>query len=407
MIKGYKIRLLPTPEQEQDLFKSANTSRYVWNWGLAYQMNQFKETGKILSAYDLKKVLTQLKADVNYAWLKEVSSQTLAMVLFDLSNAYTKFFDIQKKGPKYTEKVRARAKRQYRSLTPYDMNGHPKFKKKGVCLSRFYTRYDNLYFTPEFASLEKLGKVAYQTNYELPVCEKKKFNGAKFVNPRVSYINGKWVLSVGIDTEEPKPVLNEYAIGIDVGVKDLAIVSCNGTKLVYKNTNKTRRVKKLEKRLVQAQRAVSRSNLTNNYEKTNRLKKAKAKVTKLYNRLKNIRQDYTHKVTTEIVNLLPHTIVTEDLNIAGMLKNRHLAKAVQQQNLYEFMRQLDYKSKNLGIARKKADRFYPSSKLCNVCGAIKKDLKLSDRVYKCDCCGNVEDRDYNAAKNLEGLAYSS
>ena len=185
-----------------------------------------------------------------------------------------------------------------------------------------------------------------------------------------------------------------------MGIKDLAICSDGKT---FKNINKTQRIKKLEKRKRRLQRSISRKYLKNKkgerYNKTSNIIKSEKRLLKLNHRLTNIRGNYLHQVTSEIIKRNPSFITIEDLNVSGMMKNKHLSKAVQQQKFYEFRRQLEYKCKWNNIQLRIVDRFYPSSKLCHNCGSIKKDLKLKDRVYKCDC-GYVEDRDYNASLNL-------
>ena len=190
-------------------------------------------------------------------------------------------------------------------------------------------------------------------------------------------------------------------IGIDLGIKDLAICS-DGNK--YPNINKTQRVKKLEKRKHVLQRSISRRYESNkkgsNYCKTRNIIKGEHKLLKVTKRLTNIRRNHLHQTTSAIIKRKPSFICIEDLNVSGMMKNRHLSKAIQQQGLYEFRRQIEYKSTWNNIPVITADRFFPSSKLCSCCGAIKKDLKLSDRIYRCDC-GNVIDRDYQASLNLK------
>ena len=194
--------------------------------------------------------------------------------------------------------------------------------------------------------------------------------------------------------------MNE-GIGIDLGIKDLAICSNDYT---YQNINKTKTVKKIEKKKRRLQRSISRKYEKNKkgggYCKTSNIIKSEKDLLKLNHRLANIRQNYLHQTTTEIVKTKPSYIVLEDLNVKGMMKNRHLSKAVQQQCFGEFRRQIEYKSAWNNVQVIIADRFFPSSKLCSCCGNIKKDLKLSDRIYKCEC-GNVIDRDYQAALNLK------
>ena len=196
-------------------------------------------------------------------------------------------------------------------------------------------------------------------------------------------------------------ILNDDGVGIDLGIKDLAVCS---DAVKYKNINKSQKVKKLEKQKRRLQRSISRSYEKNkkgeSYCKTNNVIKKEKLLLKRNHRLTNIRKNYLNQTTSEIVNRKPRFICIEDLNVKGMMKNRHLSKAVQQQGFYEFRRQMEYKSKWNNIQVIIADRFFPSSKLCSCCGKIKKDLKLSERIYKCEC-GNVVDRDLQAALNLK------
>ena len=223
----------------------------------------------------------------------------------------------------------------------------------------------------------------------------------KYCNPRIKYDGLNWYITVGIEYEDSTTLLSNEGIGIDLGIKDSAICSDGNT---YKNINKLQKIKKLEKRKRRLQRSISRKYEKNkkvgSYCKTSNIIKGEKELLKLNHRLTNIRQNYLHQTTTEIVKTKPSYIVLEDLNVKGMMKNRHLSKAVQQQGFREFRRQIEYKSAWNNIPVIIADRFFPSSKLCSCCGNIKKDLKLSDRIYKCEC-GNVIDRDYQAALNLK------
>ena len=224
---------------------------------------------------------------------------------------------------------------------------------------------------------------------------------AKYLNPRITFDGLNWWISVGVECPNIIEENSNEGIGVDLGIKNLAICSDGNT---YKNINKTQKIKKLEKRKRRLQRSISRKYEKNkkevSYCKTRNIIKGEKELLKLNHRLTNIRQDYLHKTTSEIIKREPNFIVLEDLNVSGMMKNRHLSKAIQQQKLYEFRHQIEYKSKWNGIKVIIADRFFPSSKLCSCCGNIKKDLKLSDRIYKCEC-GNVIDRDYQAALNLK------
>lgn len=402
MIKSYKIRLLPTTEQEQMMWDSVNASRFVWNWGLAYQMERFNCGKKNLSAYDLRSELKNLKDLTEFNWLSSISNKTTSEVIFDLDKAYKRFFTIQRAGKKFSDATVRRAKQKGVKLRNYDMLGYPKFKKKDRAKKSFIVR-SNLYFFNEFAVLERIGRVKYQTNYNLPIVTKRGQEKPKISNSRICYENGKWILSFGMECENQAQRLDDFTVGIDLGVKNLAVLS-NGK--VFKNVNKSKRVLKLKKRLKQKQKAISRKYRTNgSYRKTENILKSEKQVEDLHRKLRNIRKDYTHKTTTEIIRLLPKAIVLENLNVSGMMKNRYLSRAIQEQNFCEFARQIKYKSEWNGIQVVLADRFYPSSKKCSSCGLIKQDLKLSDRVYRCECCGLVIDRDLNAALNLESLAY--
>ena len=188
-------------------------------------------------------------------------------------------------------------------------------------------------------------------------------------------------------------------MGIDVGVKSLAVVSCGGRKRVFKNINRSHEMKRLSKQLKHHQRKLSRKQKgSKNYLKE------KYKVQNIYGRIKRKRHEYIQQTARKIVNMKPSVIVLEDLNIQGMMKNRHLAKAIAEQNLYLLRKLIENKSAEAGIKIQFADRFYPSSKTCSICGYVKKDLKLSERIYKCPECGMIIDRDFNAALNLERLA---
>ena len=222
------------------------------------------------------------------------------------------------------------------------------------------------------------------------------------MNPRFTFDGLHWWVSVSVEVDDNTnaPPKSE-GVGIDLGLKDLAIWSDGNT---YKNINKTNKVKKIEKRKRRLQRSISRKYNMNKegvrYKKTSNIVKREKELLKVTKRLTNIRKNYLHQTTTDIIRRKPSFICMEDLNVRGMMKNRHLSKAVQQQGFYEFRRQIQYKSEWNNITVILADRFFPSSKLCSCCGGIKKDLKLSDRIYQCDC-GNVIDRDYQASLNLK------
>lgn len=228
-----------------------------------------------------------------------------------------------------------------------------------------------------------------------------KNTSSNYINPRIKYDGLNWYLTVGIEYEKSAAPLSNKGIGIDLGIKDLATCS---DKHKYLNINKTQKVKKLEKQKRRLQRSISKKYEKNKkgecYCKTRNIIKSEKKLLNLNHRLANIRQNYLHQTTSSILKRKPSFICLEDLNVSGMMKNKHLSKAVQQQGFYEFRRQMEYKSEWNNIQVIIADRFFPSSKLCSCCGSIKKNLKLSDRIYRCEC-GNVIDRDYQAALNLK------
>ncbi|MDD4089040.1 MAG: transposase, partial [Tissierellia bacterium] len=211
-----------------------------------------------------------------------------------------------------------------------------------------------------------------------------------------------WFISVGIELEQEAMELTNESIGIDVGIKNLAI--CSNKEEPYENINKTKKVKKLEKKLRRSQRKVSRKYEKNkegrSYVKTENIIELEKDIKKLHKKLDNIRTDYRHKVTTEIVKTKPSRIVMENLNISGMLKNKHLSASVAKQGFYEFKTMLKYKAEKYGIEFIEADKWYPSSKTCSECGYIKPKLSLSERTFVCECCGAVIDRDKNASINL-------
>lgn len=371
MVKTLKIRLLPNKEQEQLMWKHVNCSRFIWNWGLAFQKEQYQNIGKKLSGYDLVKQLTPLKKQKGYEWLNEVSAIMLQVTLMDLDRAYKNFF-----------------KSNF---------GFPKFKSKKKTKKSFPSRTDAIYFEEAFVQIQKLGKIKYKTDYPIPLGK-----DTKFYNPRIQFTpNGKWILTVGIDFENQEIELTDKNMGIDLGVKTTAVIAFGDDKIEFKNVNKSKRIKKLEKKLKRLQKQVSRKYQTNgNFEKTQNILKLEAKLRKLQYHISNIRQDYNHQMTHKIISMKPKTIIMEDLNIKGMMKNKHLAKSIQIQNFYDIQRQLVYKCEWYGIQLVQVSRWYPSSKTCSCCGSYKSDLKLSNRIYKCPECGLEIDRDYNAAINL-------
>lgn len=379
MIKTMRVMLIPNNKQNTKLFQYANTARFAYNWALDRERENYKNGGKFIFDCDLRKEFTQLKKTDEYAWLNEISSNVPKQAIKDACNAYQKFFNGYSKFPKFKT-------RKYSAPSFYQDNIKIKFSDTHVKLERFaVSRKKNK---------QKLNWVRLAEHNRIPT-------DCKYINPRIKYDGINWWLTVGIECEDSSVSPSTDGVGIDLGIKDLAICSDGNT---YKNINKTQKVKKLEKQKCRLQRSISRSYEKNkkgeNCCKTKNVIKKEKLLLKLNHRLTNIRHNYLQQTTSEIIKREPSFICIEDLNVRRMMKNKHLSKAVQQQGFYMFRRQIEYKSAWNNITVIIADRFFPSSKLCSCCGVIKKDLKLSDRIYKCEC-GNVIDRDYQAALNLK------
>ena len=392
MIISKKVRLLPTKEQEEKLWRSVGTTRFIYNWTLNRQLENFKNGGKFIQDGELRKEITQLKK-TELSWLNEVSNNVAKQAVKDCCNAYKRFFKIKDKH--YSKTTIEKAKRQNRKLTVYDLEGHPKFKSKKKNRHSFYNDPIKLKVKEKKVLIEKIGWI--KTNEQIPIC--------KYSNPRITYDNKYWYISVGIEVDKKQEELTDISLGIDLGLKDLAI--CSDGK-VFKNINKTKEVKKLEKRLKQKQRQISKKYELNKIKKegncqfikTKNIEKLEETTKLIHRKLANIRDNYIHQVTTSIVKTKPYRIVIEDLNVSGMMKNKHLSDSIRKQCFHKFRQYLIYKTKLYGIELVIADRWFPSSKTCSECESVKKDLKLKDRIYKCTHCGAIIDRDYNASLNL-------
>ena len=388
--RSVKIRLLPTKEQEILFWKSVGVARWSYNYFLSESYRVYQEwlednsKTKHISELEVRKYINNVLKKTTHTWLKEVGSNVMKQGVKDANIALQNFFKHGK--------------------------GYPKFKSKKRSKPSFYVNYESLRRTQNGFHGEKIGVV--KTRESLPkICKSQKYH-----SPRISFDGRFWYLSVGYEVDRVDTKLSDNRLGIDLGIKELAVVSNqNGTEIKkYHNINKTYEVKRLERKLKREQRKFSRKILMNTSQSDSNIRpkykrelelckniqKQNSIIQRLYNRLLNIRTNYLHQTTTEIVKTKPFQIVLEDLNVSGMMKNRHLSRSIMIQKLYEFRRQIEYKAELYGIEVLIADRFYPSSKTCSCCGNVKKDLKLSDRVYRCDCCGNIIDRDINASINL-------
>ena len=379
LLKSFKTEINPTEEQKVKIRKTIGTCRYIYNFYLAHNKELYDKGEKFMSGKSFSVWLNNeyLPQNPDKLWIKEVSSKSVKRSIENGCIAFTRFFKHQ--------------------------SAFPNFKKKGKSDVKMYFVKNN----PKDCRCERhrinipsLGWVRIKEKGYILTTK----DGYAIKSGHVSIKADRYYVSVLIEIPNNQIANNSNeGIGIDLGLKDFAIVSNGKT---YKNINKSAKLKKLEKQLIKEQRSLSRKyeNLKKgeSTQKTN-IQKQRLKVQKLHHRIDNIRTDYINKTIAEIVKTKPSYITIEDLNISGMMKNKHLSKAVASQKFYEFRIKLQAKCKENGIELRVVDRWFPSSKTCHCCGAVKKDLKLSDRIFKCSC-GYVEDRDFNAALNLRDAA---
>lgn len=375
MLKSFKTEINPTAEQKIRINKTIGTCRYIYNFYIDYNKALHDKGEKFMTGKSFSVWLNNeyIPNNPDKAWIKEVSSKAIKKSIEDGCTAFTRFFKHQ--------------------------SAFPNFKKKGKSDAKMYFVKNN----PNDCKCERhrlniptLGWVRIKEKGYIPTTTK---DGWKIKSGTVSIKAGRYYVSVLVEVPDIKIANNSNdGIGIDLGLKDLAIVSNGQT---YKNINKSARLRKLEKQLRREQRGLSRKyeNLKEGESTYRNIQKQKIKVQKLYHKINNIRTDYINKTIAEIVKTKPSYVTIEDLNVSGMMKNRHLSKAVASQKFYEFRTRLKAKCHDNGIELRIVDRWYPSSRMCHCCGNIKKDLKLSDRIYRCDC-GYIEDRDFNASLNL-------
>ena len=387
MLKSFKTEINPTLEQKQIINKTIGTCRYIYNFYIAHNIEMYKKEKIFVSGMDFSKWLNNvfLKENPNYLWIKEVSSKSVKQSIMNADKSFKRFFKNQSKFPKFKKKNKSDVKMYF-----------VKTDSKSV-----------IWCERHRIKVPTLGWVRLKENGYIPTTK----SGLVIKSGTISMKAERYYISVLVDVpEQDKAILNDFGLGIDLGIKEFAVIS-DGT--VKKNINKTKKFKKLKKKLKREQRCLSRK--YESYKQRNKNNKGAAtkqniqkqvlKVQKIYQRITNIRTDYINKTITEIVKTKPSYITIEDLNIKGMMKNKHLSKAVASQKFYEFRSKIIEKCKELGIELRVVDRWFPSSKLCHECGCIKKDLKLSDREYICEC-GYYADRDYNAALNLrDAIAY--
>ena len=376
LLKSFKTEINPTEEQKARIRRTIGTCRYVYNFYLGHNKALHDNGEKFMTGKDFSLWLNNkyIPDNPDKTWIREVYSKAVKKSIEDGCTAFTRFFKHQ--------------------------SDFPKFKKKGKSDVKMYFVRNN----PKDCQCERhrlkiptLGWIRIKEKGYIPTTK----DGYMIRSGTVSVKAGRFYVSVLVEIPDVNiDNSSNEGIGIDLGLKDFAIISNGKT---YRNINKSAGLKKLEKQLIREQRSLSRKyESLKKGESTQRanIQKQKLKVQKLHHKMDNIRTDYINKTIAEIVKTKPSYITIEDLNVKGMMKNRCLSKAVASQKFYEFRTRLKAKCDENGIELRVADRFYPSSKTCHHCGSVRKNLKLSDRIYRCEC-GYVADRDFNAALNLK------
>ena len=375
LLKSFKTEINPTEEQKVKIRKTIGTCRFIYNFYLAHNKELHESGKKFMSSSQFRVWLNNefLPSHPEYSWIKEAYSKSITQAVNNGQTAFENFFNHKSAFPKFKKKSRSDVKMYFVRNNPKD------------CLCERHR-----------IKIPSLGWVRIKEKGYIPTTK----DGYVIKSGHVSIKADRYYVSVLIEIPDKRIASNSSkGIGIDLGLKDFAIVSNGKT---YKNINKSAKLRKLEKKLIREQRSLSRKyeNLKKGGSTQKRnIQKQRLKIQELHHRIDNIRTDYINKTIAEIVKTKPSHITIEDLNVSGMMKNKHLSKAVASQKFYEFKTKLLAKCREYGIELRIVDRWYPSSKTCHCCKSIKKDLKLSDRVFRCDC-GYIEDRDFNAALNL-------
>lgn len=408
--RRYRVKLLPTKEQCKHLENVANACRYFWNWAVNLNIQLVRNGCEILTGIDLNKLQTDLKRKGNFKWLKErkISSRAIKEVLLNVWRTYKRNRYIYITTDEYGDSI-------------WTCWRHPRFKSKKRSRLSFMDGKDLLYFPDEHTvHISCCDNIKVKYNYidnTIPVDPKHK-NVSTFCDPHIYRDNnGDWYLSFVLYRESQAVQLNDFSVGVDLnsGNNLVAISYDNGindnlhTKdikhRIYKNINKTPRIKRKIRRRKHLQHELCRCWCQNGSrsakDDSQHIKDLKEKIRHLYNKVTNSRNDYIHKVSKEVVEILPKRIVLEDLKIKNLLKNKRLRNSLLDAKLAFIKHCIMYKAQERGIEVVLADTFFPSSKTCSNCNHVKEDLKLSDRTYVCPHCGAVIDRDVNAARNLE------
>ena len=375
MLKSFKTEINPTEEQKVRIRKTIGTCRFIYNFYLAHNKELHESGRKFMSSSQFRVWLNNefLPNHPEYSWIKEAYSKSVTQAVNNGQTAFENFFNHKSAFPRFKKKGRSDVKMYFVRNNPKD------------CLCERHR-----------IKIPSLGRVRIKEKGYIPTTK----DGYVIKSGHVSIKADRYYVSVLIEIPDKRIASSSSeGIGIDLGLKDFAIISNGKT---YKNINKSAKLRKLERRLIREQRSLSRKyeNLKKGESTQKRnIQKQRLKIQKLHHRIDNIRTDYINKTIAEIVKTKPSYITIEDLNVSGMMKNKHLSKAVASQKFYEFKTKLQAKCRENGIELRVVDRWFPSSKTCHCCKNIKKDLKLSDRIFRCDC-GYIEDRDFNAALNL-------
>lgn len=373
--------LIPNNKQNTKLFQYSGTARFAYNWALARQKENYKQGNKFIYDNELRREFTQLKKQEEFQWLNNISNNVTKQSIKDACDAYRNFFKGQSKFPKFKSKKKSSPKFYQDNIKIQFTATHVKFE--GFAKSKKQNK-------------QKLNWVRLAEQDRIPFGE-----SVKYINPRISHDGLNWFVSIGFESGNKLVTPLNKGIGIDLGIKDLAVCSDHN---IYRNINKTNKMKKLEKKKKRLQRQVSRKYEDNKdglkFIKTKNIVKLEKKIKKMQQKLNGTRDNFIHQTTSEIVRREPSYITIEDLNIKGIMQNKHLSKAIQQQGFYEFRRQIQYKGLWNNSEIRIVDRWYPSSKTCHDCGYINKELSLKDREWICPSCESVIDRDFNASLNL-------
>ncbi len=375
MKRAFKTEILLTEEQRQKVHQTIGVCRYVYNLYLSTAQSHYQETGNHMSGYDFSKWLNNVHTKQTDFWIKEVSSKAVKQSIMNGDKAFKNFFKGLMKFPKFKKRKKQDVKAYFPKNNPTDL-----------IIERHRIKIPTL----GWVRLKEYGYIP--SNVKVTSCT-------------ISQKANRYYVSVlcEIQPKEQKQLNTHDGIGIDLGIKDFAVCSHHET---FKNVNKTQKVKKLEQSLKRQQKKLNRSYEQNKNRKRGEFcaknrQKQLVKVQKLHARLANIRHEYVRSVVNQLVKTKPTYITIEDLNVKGMMKNRHLSKTVSQQNFYCFKKWLKAKCKQYDIELRQVDRFYPSSKLCSCCGHKKVTLSLSQRIFTCDNCDVEMDRDVNASLNLK------